>query len=58
MAIICATAVLHNIGIRSNDYEDIETGGENEVVNNQIYQQHNQLGLLFRTGFINVHFQH
>lgn len=53
MAIICATAVLHNIAVNRHENMDEEEIVQIAVPN---IAHDNQIGLLFRRQFINRHF--
>lgn len=59
MADICATAVLHHIGVSQNTYDDIdEIEVEDEIANeNLVDRQNNKLSVFLRRDFIFEHFR-
>jgi nuclease HARBI1 len=58
VAVICATAVLHNIAIRQNDvgehYDEVEIEGRNNLQNIPNMDEEN--GLQFRRQFVQQYF--
>lgn len=55
-AIICATATLYNIGLKYRDFVLEDIPPDNQNYPQIIYDNNNELGLLFRRNFINTHF--
>jgi len=56
VAIICATAVLHNVCIKYNLNEVIEEEFNEPIFENIINQEQDRIGLAHRNAFILTHF--